>query len=73
MTHALKGQVVAEEECLDGGGRRLSHLALGRHLEVVETLQALLTERAQLGDGAEDAREEEQLLLRVAVVRAVVA
>lgn len=65
--------MVAEEERLDGGWRRLGHLALGRHLEVVETLQALLAERAQFRDRAEDAREEEQLLLRIAVVRAVVA
>lgn len=65
--------MVAEEERLDGGRWRLGHLALGRHLEVVETLQSLLAERAQFRDRAEDAREEEQLLLRIAVVRAVVA
>ena len=65
--------MVAEEESLDGGRRRLCHLALGRHFEVVETLQTLLAERSQFRDRAKDAREEEQLLLRIAVVRAVVS
>ena len=73
MTYSLEGQVVAKEQRLDGGWWWLRHVTLWRHLEVIQTLQTLFAERAQFGDGSEDARKEEQLLLGVAVVRAVVS